>query len=567
MKGKNRKIQALLQLAFLVGIIIFINIIGNYFYTRFDLTEEKRFTLTKATENTLNDLNGEIFVRVFLEGDFPAGIQRLRESTEEILNDFRAVSPRVNFSFDNPLDGTVEEVNGRKEQLSAVGINPSSLKVPGVDEMKQMLFYPWALVNFGERKIAVNLLDSDGLGRIDDFVLNNSVGLLEYNLINAIQKLTMQQRPEIIFLQGHGEFNIRQVADLRQNLSAFYETAMVSLDSVVHISPDIDLMVIARPTEEFSEQDKFKIDQYVMNGGKLLWFVDRLAVNIDSLRASPEFVPRDYPLNIDDLLFKYGVRLQPNLVLDLNCTSIPLISGKLGSGNQYEKFKWYYHPLVTPKSDHPIVKSLDLVNFYFPGTIDNVKTKTDIQSTVLLESSERSRLQYSPINVNFEILKYAPDPAKFNKGSQTLAVLQEGVFPSLYENRVSENMRQTLQSIGMEYKSQSEKTSMIVVSDGDLPKNLYNPENKEFMPLGFNQFEKHVFKGNKNFVVNCIEYLLDEEGVIEARGKDIKLRMLDNVKINEERGFWQFVNVVLPLLFLLLFGLIFNFWRKNKYAK
>lgn len=567
MKGRNKKIQSFIQLALFIGVLLFVNIIGNYFYTSLDLTEEKRFTLTKATTNTLEELKDEITVRVFLEGEFPAGIQRLRSSIEEMLKDFRGVSPRINFTFDNPTDGSVEEVNSRKEQLAAVGINPSSLKVPGVDEVKTILFYPWALVNYGERQIAVNFLENSGLGRIDDVTINNSISLLEYNLANAIQKLVVFKRPTILFSQGHDELNARQTADLRNDLSAFYETGLVSLDSVVAISPKINLLVVARPMEEFSEQDKFKIDQYVMGGGKVLWFIDRMGITMDSLRVRPNFIPSDVPLNLEDLFFKYGVRIQPNLLLDLECTRIPLISGKLGSGNQYEAFPWYYHPLVAPKSNHPIVKSLDRVNLFFPSSIDLVKTKTDVKQTVLLETSEKTRMQYSPVTVNFDQLRYKADPAKFNKGSKPVAVLVEGEFPSLYENRVTPQMEDGLKELGMSFQNKSKKTKMIVVSDGDLPKNLYDPENENYQPLGFNRFEKHVFKGNKNFVVNCIEYLLDDEGVIEARGKDIKLRMLDRQRISQEQTYWQFINVALPLILLALFGFGFNFWRRRKYTK
>ncbi len=566
MKG-NRKIQAIVQLGLVIGIILFVNVIGNYFYTSFDLTEEKRFTLTSATTETLSELKGEVFVRVFLEGEFPAGMQRLRDATEEMLIDFRSISPRINYSFDNPTDGTVEEVNARKEQLASVGINPSSLNVQGVDEQKKILFYPWALINYGDRKIAVNLLESTGLGKIDDVTIGNSIALMEYNLANAIQKVTMFERPTILFTQGHDELNARQTQDLRKDLSAFYEVGLIGLDSVVSIDPRIDLMVVAQPKSTFSEKDKFKIDQYLMGGGKIIWFIDRMGISLDSLRARPNFIPAEHPLNIDDLLFKYGVRVKPNLVLDLDCTRIPLISGQLGSGNQYELFPWYYHALVSPKSKHPIVKSLDLVNMYFPSTIDLVKTKTNIESTILLESSEYTRLQFSPVTVNFEALRYKPDPTKFNKGKQPLAVLLEGEFASLYENKVSDQMMDGLKQIGMEYKAKSVDTKMIVVSDGDLPKNLYDPSSKNFQPLGFNRFEQHIFKGNKNFVVNCIEFLLDDKGVIEARGKDIKLRLLDKVKIEKEEGFWQFINVALPLILLSFFGFVFNYWRKRRYTK
>ena len=550
-----------------VGIVLFINALGNFFYTSFDLTEEKRFTLTPATNKLLSTKTGPIFVRVFLEGEFPAGFKRLQESTREILDDFRSVNPQIDYVFDNPSDGSAEEINARRSALAEKEIYPTNLRVKDVDETKEIIIYPYALVNMGNKEVAVNLLESEIMGVPNEYVLNNSVSLLEYKFANAIQKMIKTKRDKIIFTQGHNELNKDQLQDLRVTLAPYYDTDLVNLDSVVSVPPAINVMVVAKPMTPFSEKDKFKIDQYVMNGGKVMWLVDRMGVNMDSLQSGNKFIPNDYPLNIEDQLFKYGARIQPNLILDLNCTRIPLVSGALGSGKQYDMFPWFYHPLVAPNSDHPIVKSLDRVNFFFPSTVDVVKTKTDIKSTVLLSSSPRTRVQFSPIRLDFEILRYDPDPAMFDKGEQPIAVLLEGEFPSVFENRVPEELRNTLSSIGVEYKNKSLSTRMIVVGDGDIAANVVNPLKEEYQSLGFNKFERRVFQANKDFMINSLEYLLDDDGVIEARGKEVKLRLLDAVKAKEERGMWQFVNIVVPLLFLFLFGFVYNYLRRRRFGK
>ncbi|NNE29681.1 MAG: gliding motility-associated ABC transporter substrate-binding protein GldG [Saprospiraceae bacterium] len=547
--------------------MIFVNIIGHVFYGTLDMTEEKRFTLTPATKKLLAQETGPIFIRVFLEGEFPAGFKRLQEATRDVIEDFRTHNPEINYVFDNPSDGNPQEINERRKALGEKNIYPTNLRVKDVDETKQLIIYPYALINLGNREVSINLLESEVIGVPNEVVLNNSVALLEYKLANAIQKLILTRRNKIIFLQGHEELNRNQVKDLRATLAPFYDTDLVNLDSVVSVPSSIDVMVIAKPKNTFSEKDKFKIDQYVMNGGKVMWLIDRLAVNLDSLQGRSDYIPNDYPLNIEDQLFKYGARVQPNLILDLECTRIPLVSGQLGSGKQFDLFPWYYHPLVAPKSSHPIVKSLDRVNLFFPSSVDTVKTKTPVKSTVLLSSSARSRLQFTPVRLDFEILRYEPDPSKFNKGEQPIAVLLEGEFASLYENRVPEQMASGLSSLGLEYKTRSVPNRMIVVGDGDIAKNLYNSETDEFQPLGYNKFERRPFQANKDFMINSIEYLMDDEGVIEARSKEVKLRMLDTVRARSQRGTWQFVNIGLPLIFLFGFGFLYNYWRRKKYGK
>ncbi|MEM8909837.1 MAG: Gldg family protein, partial [Bacteroidota bacterium] len=332
------------------------------------------------------------------------------------------------------------------------------------------------------------------------------------------------------------------------------------------VHPDIDLLIVAKPRQPFSEKDKFKIDQFIMNGGKVMWLIDRLNAQLDSLNGRPFYVPTDYPLNLEDQLFRYGVKIEPNLVLDLECTRIPKVVGQIGNSPQLDLDNWFYHPMVLPSNEHPIVKSLDRVNLFFPSSIDTtVRTKTPIRKTVLLESSKYSRLQYSPVRLSLEILRYDPDPTKFNKGPQIMGVLLEGRFSSLYENRVPSAMEEVLANIGSAYKARSEPNRMLVVADGDITKNYYSLSTQEIRELGYNRYEDYHF-ANKEFMINAIEYLLDGSGIIEARGKEVKLRLLDTVKAQAEKTRWRFINIALPLLFLLLFSFGFNFWRKRRYT-
>ncbi len=556
--SSHQIIQPILAIAIFAALMV----AGQYAYASLDLTEEKRFTLTRATKKVLEEVNQTLYVQILLDGEFPAGFKRLRTAAKEMLDDFRSVNGLIEYSFDNPGLGTREEVNQRRKVLADNGIIPTNLRVKDVDETKELIIYPWAIFNYKGRSFPVNLLENEMRGVPSEVVLNNSVSLLEYKFANALKKLRLTSKPNIIFTTGHGELPPILTADLEQTLAPFYNTARLELDSIYRIGEEASVLVVAKPQGPFSERDKFLIDQYVMRGGKVMWLIDRLNVNLDSLQGRTRYIPFDYPLQLEDILFKYGVKIRPNLVLDLECTRIPLATGA-----NFEMFPWYYHPLVAPRSNHPIVKSLDRINFFFPSTIDTFRTKTPVKKTVLLESSPYSRFQMTPVQLNFEILRYKPDKDKFNKGPQPVAVLLEGRFPSLYENRVPESMKEGLQQLNEKFLTQSDPTKMLVVSDGDVTKNLLSGRGgkQEVMPLGFNKYEETVF-ANKDFLVNAIEYLLDDEGVIEARSKEVKLRMLDTVRAREEATYWQLFNLVVPLIFLGIFGYLFQLFRKRKYT-
>jgi gliding-associated putative ABC transporter substrate-binding component GldG len=565
--ARSKRSQALLQFGLFCGILLFINILANVFYTHLDLTEEKRFTLTRPTKELLKGLKDQIYIQVLLEGEFPAGFKRLQTATREMLDDFRSVSGYVDYQFEDPSVGSLEEVNERRKALADQGIIPVNLRVAEQGQRSQRIIYPVAIVRYGSRQIPVKLLENESATLNPEVVINNSVTLLEYKLANAIKKILAPERPSILFTKGHGELDDLQTADLERGLNQFYNTDRIALDSVVQLRPaDCALLVVAKPRTEFSERDKFKIDQYLMQGGRILWLIDRMGADLDSMRKYSRFVPTDYPLNLEDMLFKYGARIQPDLVLDLECSKIPLATGQMGNAPQMELFPWYYHPVVLPSGNHPVVKNLDRVEMRFCSSIDTIRTKTAVKKTRLLTSSRYSRLQFSPIDLNFEILKYDPDPAKFDKGMQTVGLLLEGVFPSNYENRVSQEMLAGLQQLGMSFKSESEPTRMLVISDGDVASNFVrNAASNEWLPLGYNRFENATY-ANKELMLNAIEYLVDPTGVIEARTKEVKLRLLDTVRAKQDAGFWRSLNIAVPLLFLAVFGWFFNWRRKRRYA-
>lgn len=562
----EKRIPGFLQILLILGIILFINILSQYFNTYLDFTEEKRFTLTEPTKKLIKDVKNVVYIQVLLEGNFPSGFKRLQQSTKEILDQFNSENGYIEYEFENPNEGTVDVINARRKSYSEEGLIPTNLMVRSGSENKEQLIYPYAIVKLGDRKISVTLLEN-APDLDQESNLSNSISLLEYKLATAIQKVHYPEKKNILFTTGHGELAREQTKSLVSLLNSSYNLAWINLDSTFIIKPEIDLLIIARPIIPFTEKNKFVLDQYVMNGGKIIWLVDGLKMSLDSLSTRNEFIPEPLDLNLTDYFFKNGIRINSNLVLDLECSRIPQVIGRTGDKPQIELFPWYYHPLIAPRSNHPIVSNIDRISLEFPSTIDTLKTKTDIKKTILLQSSQYSRYQTSPMKVGFEMMRYKPDPDKFNRPNLPIGILLEGTFGSLFENRLDEDMNNILSSIGIPFKTISSPTSMLVVADGDVIKNLYDKETGKFAPIGYNKYEKATFNGNKDFILNSIEFMINQNNILTARTKEFKLRMLDKVKAEKDKLYWQSINIVLPIILIVIFGTINFYWRKKKFIK
>ena len=547
-------------------ILVMANMLAGRFFFKIDMTEDKRYTLSPSTIALIEELPDVVFVRVLLTGKFPAGFKRLQTAVREMLQEFQSINSNVKFEFEDPLEGSTEEINERMKSYAQAGMSPTQLNVKTNAETSQQRIFPFAIFHFGERQVAVSVLESSTPGMSPEQSLNNSISLLEYKFGNAIQKLFATRKPNILFTRGQGELSHFQTADLERSIRAFYQTGRVNLDSLYQIPREIDLVIVAKPLSPFSEKEKFVLDQYVMNGGKIIFLIDRLRVNLDSIQVRGQYMPHDISLQLDDLLFNYGVRILPNLVMDLECSRIPMVVGKVGDRNQYELFPWYYHLIASPNPDHPIGRNLDRINLFFPASIDTIRTETPVVKTPLLMSSNYTRLQFSPTILDFEILKVEPDPQKFNKPSQAMAWLLEGVFPSLYKHRVSSEMLETLEAIDATFQPQSVPTSLLVISDGDLAANRSAASGNQIRELGYNPYEQYTYD-NKAFLVNCIEYMTDQHGLMQARNKEVKLRLLDQPRIKAERLKWQLINVIGPMLFLIGVGILLHYRRSLKFNR
>lgn len=549
------------------GILLLTYIVSQWVYTSFDATEERRFTLAPATKKLLKSLDDRIYIKVLLDGRFPAGFKRLQESTEDMLRRFSQVSPEIEYNFENPNEGTIEEVNARHKAFAEQGLIPTKLRISDAAGASAQYIFPFAVIHYGTRSIPVNLLQDDIPGADKEVILNNSIGLLEYKLADGIQKIKRQTMQVVAFTSGQGELTQRQTASFEKDLRNAYAVNRINLDSTVVIPHDIKVLIIAKPTEPFSEVQLFMLDQYIMNGGHVMFLIDPLVVSLDSINQNKFYIPPPNDLGLEPLLFNLGARINPDLVLDLQCTRIPMVVGMQGDKVQTELFPWYYHPLISSTSDHPITKGLDRIQLEFPASIDTIQTATPIRKTILLKSSAYSRVQLTPVRLNFDILREEPDPKLFNKGPQNFAVMLEGTFPSLFKNRLSNEQLGVLDNAGLKYKATGDSAKVLVITDGDIIKNLVNSSTGEIAPLGYNKYENTSFTGNRDFLLNAIEYMLDESGVLEARSKDIKLRLLNTVKAREEGVKWQLINILGPLGMILLLGIIYQFLRKRRFAK
>ncbi len=563
-----KKNNNILTVVLILLIIILINVISQFYYKTFDFTDDKRYTLTPSTEKLLKNQKDVIFVKVLLDGEFPAGFVRLQKSTKNILNEFRSINPKIDFEFENPLEGTVDEINKTKEQLRKQGILPVTLFIGEGNSRTEKSIYPYAIFNFGKRVYVVNLLEAQVPGVPQEEILNNSVALLEYKFANAIQKLRMQKRGKIVFVSGKGEIDDFHLASLYKQLGKFYNISKLNIDSTYKIMPDIDLLIVPGPKKKFNNKNLFVLDQYLLHGGNIIWLIDKIHADLDSINRHKFYTPELIDNGLDDLFFKYGVRINPDLVQDLQCTKIPQVIGMNGDKPQIENFPWYYDLLVNSISNHPITRGLSDIYMSFVSTIDTIKTSPEIKKTILLTSSRRSRYQLYPMRLTYQILHYKPDISLYNKSFLPISVLVEGKFTSFFKNRLSTETKDMLEKIGDKFIDHSEKEGkMIFVGDADFVKNLYNSKTGDFTPIGYNKWENHKFEGNEDFIVNSVEYMMDESGILSARAKRVKLRLLDKAKLMKEKTKWQLFNILTPLILLFIFAIVFNFYRRRKYTR
>ncbi len=558
-----------------IAIVVLVNFIGMFVNTRLDLTAEKRYSLSPATKKLLKKLDDVVFFKVYLTGDLPPGFQRLSNETREMLDEFRAYSDNIQYQFVNPSENPNEkDRNDAYRLLVERGLQPTDLRVNKKGASSQLIIFPGAMVSYHGKEIPVQLLMAQ-LQEDPNKVLNNSIQSLEYNLASAIKNLTTAIKPRVAIIQGQGELDQMETIDLQNSLSEFYNVDRVILNNKItslalriktDSSHDVLInkyraIIIAKPTKPFDERDKFLIDQFIMRGGKVLWLIDPVYASMDSLQKYNSTMGLPNDINLEDMLFNYGVRPNVDLVQDLNALPIPVKTGQIGNQPQFDYFKWYFFPVLMPSLNHPIVNGLNAIKTEFLSTLDTVAAP-GIKKTILLETSPYARTVQAPALIDLEILKKQPNERAFNMGPLPVAVLLEGEFASAFLFRIPPELSG---NPALGYKSKSKKTKMIVITDGDIVKNQFHYSQGYPLPLGYDQYTKQTF-GNKDLALNAVNFLCDDSGLISVRSRALKLRMLDTSKVAKQRVFWQLLNILLPVLLITGFGMIKYRMRKHAYA-
>lgn len=549
-----------IQIVSLFVVLFILNSAGNGIHKRFDLTEDSRYTLSAASLDIINDIESPLIIDIFLEGEnFPSEFRRLQTETKQLLEEFEAENPNIIFNFFNPLaDAANRDII--IEQLTQRGLTPMQMSVQENGASTQAIIFPWALASYNNLTVTIPLIKNK-IGTNQQELVSNSVQHLEYAFADGFRKLTNPKSKKIAILKGNQQLEDIYIADFVKKLGEYYLIAPFTLDSVakqpqktLNELNNFDLIISAKPTEAFTEPEKFVLDQYTMQGGKSLWLIDAVAIEKDSLyNASGTNYAVQRDVNLTDFFFKYGIRINPVMVASLYSAPITLAIGE-GSQSQFQNLRWPYSPFGNSSSNHPVVNNLDLVKFDFANQIDTLKN--GVQKTILLETAPLTRLEGTPRKISLDVVTQEQNPAEFNSGKQILAVLLEGKFPSVYSNRIkpfelSEN------------KDKSKTTKVVVIADGDIIKNDVVKNIPQ--ELGFDRWTGKNY-GNKEFLLNTVNYLLDDNGLINIRSKEIAVAFLNKQKITAEKTQWQLINIALPLVFLAIFGFSFNYFRKKKYS-
>lgn len=564
-------------LPLVIALLISLNWLATVYHSRIDFTKEKRFTLSNSTKSILKNLDGEVDITVLLTGDIKSEFKKLSTSTKELLENFKNYGGnKMQYRFELPGEGLDDSLKANVfDSLVAMGLRPTNqqVQVKEGEGKNQRQIFPGAVIKYGNKTIAIDLLqgqvqknifNSDDL--LDKQALNSAEALLEYKFANAIQKLTQKEVPVVAYAYGNGEpqFGFPPVNSIFEILGRNFIVDTVNIRTQPFISSEYAAVVVVKPVEKFSDDDKFKLDQYVMNGGRLLFFIDVLYAERDSLQQG-ELIAYSRDLNLNDLLFRYGARINTDLIADKHCDKIPVEVGSIGGQSQKQLLPWPYAPLLQPGSENAIVKNQADVLGQFANSIDLIDAE-GITKTVLLSSSPNAYSLPTPARIQLNSLQTVEDVSRFNKKNIPVAVLLEGKFSSMYANRTSQAQLDTLKNYDQHFLKESmEPGKMIVVSDADIVLNQVS-ESIGPLPMGVNKYTKIQY-ANKDFFLNCIEYLANKKNILDARAKDYTLRLLDVKKVTGQRVLWQVINIAAPILLVCIFAFIYQWWRKKKYTK
>lgn len=573
--ARSRRAADLSELGIGIGIVVLVLFLGSFLRLRLDLTSEQRYTLTPATRQLVEELPDVVYVKVYLHGALPADLLKLSQATRDLLEEMRVYNPgMLEYGFVDPSASPDEKTrNEVYDQLQAQGLTYSSIRLRDKGAYTERIVFPGALVTFRDKTIPVQLLKTQ-LRTPDADIVNRSINNLEYELASAIRQATSQRKARVAFLEGHGEADELRVMDLTNALKEQYAVSRVRIneqldalservEGVKYRVNKFEALVVAKPDSTFSQKDRYVIDQFVMNGGKVLWLLDVMNANLDSLRQNQFSIATPQPVGLDDLLFSYGVRINKDLILDQSCAPIEIYTQPYGNQRKLERFPWYFEPVLIPESTHPIVSNIDPVHTRFVSSMDTIGVE-GIRKTVLLTSSPYSRMMRNPVRISLNIVEMDMGFAKNSTPYMPVAVLLEGPFTSAFTDRLP---AQFTNDPEVAFREKGVPSAQLVVSDGDVILNRIDPTKGMYYMLGFDRYANAKIYGNREFLINAMNYLLDDQSLISIRSRTITLRQLDPKRIVEERGGWQVFGIVFPILLSLLSGLAYHLYRRRRSSR
>lgn len=549
---------------FVLLALIALNIIGQYFYHRFDFTADKRFTLNDKTKKILTSTNKPVIVTVFLDGELPPAFKRLKAAVKDLLSDYKAYSKTdLKVVFVDPIAGLNQaDQDTVINNLYRNGIEATSLSVKTESGLTQKFVFPMAMIESDGKQLPVKLFQNLDASRNYEENINNSIENLEYIFTSSLKKVITGKNPRVGFTEANGELSDLQLNDAIHTLSNSYEVGRVNLNTIDKAGLDkLNLLIVAKPTKAFTEAEKYKINYFVMNGGRVVWSVDQVKADLDSLRGSGQQMVFNSNLNLDDMLFMYGARINYNVIADANCAEIPVATGSVGGQSQIQMVPWLYYPILLPDTVQSVVKNLDGIKSEFPSTVDTIGVK-GITKSYILTSSAFNKVFEVPKLFSLQMVAEQPDPKTFHSVPKNVGLMLEGNFPSVFAGRplpTEITAPYTTANVGKSSK-------IIVIGDGDIFKNQVVEKDGSPLPLGYDRYSKVTY-GNKALLLNIVDYLTDEDNLIALRNKEVKIRLLDKAKLKLEKTNWQMVNIVAPLLLLIFFAIFQHYYRKYKYAK
>jgi len=565
--NKSARYKGLVRLAIALSTIAMVVFLSNIFYLRFDLTSEKRYTLQNVTKRTLKDLNDAIYIKVYLDGDLPIGLNRMKKALTETLDEFRVIAGKnIQYEFINPSESAnTKERQKVYNQLYEKGLQPTNIQQNDKEGgSSQKLVFPGLIMSYAGREVPVNLLKNiPGLSADEN--INLSIQNFEFALVDGLIRLTTETRPKIAFIQGHGEFDEFQTGDIEKALSEYYDIDRVAIRGNIDILKPFQTVIIAGTNQPMPEADKIAIDQFVMNGGRVLWFIDPVQVSIDSLSKGASTLAFVNQHNLDDMLFRYGARLNPMLIQDLQCSVIPVNMALTGQEPKFVPAPWVYYPLLSAPTNHPVTRNLNLIHSQFASPVDTVGGSSAIKKQYLLYTSMNGKVLQVPLFVSLSQVNQRINEREFRISNIPVAVELSGEFQSVFRNRPLSGYNN---GQPFEFKDKSAFTRMIVVADADIIRNdvQRRPNGAYIIPLGYDRFTNQTF-GNKELVMNMVRYLNDDEGLMNLRSRDFKLRLLDRKAILQSRLKWQLINMLIPSAMLIIGGFVWLYVRRRRYTR